>query len=44
MQEQFKDRPESLRVMKRFSEFMAGSGLKYTGSVLSVAVSVLTSF
>ncbi len=31
-------------VLRRFPEFMKGSGLKYLGSVFSVAVSVLTSF
>ena len=31
-------------VLRRFPEFMKGSGLKYLGSVFSVAMSVLTSF
>ncbi len=31
-------------VLRRFPKFMKGSGLKYLGSVFSVAVSVLTSF
>ena len=30
-------------VIRRFGEFMRGSGLKYLGSVVSVAISVLTS-
>ena len=34
----------SLRLMRRFLEFMRGSGLKYLGSIFCVAVSVAVSF
>ncbi len=36
--------PAERGVLRRFGEFMQGSGLKYLGSVFSVAVSVLASF
>ena len=36
--------PAERGVLQRFGEFMQGSGLKYLGSVFSVAVSVLASF
>ncbi len=35
---------QNYAVIRRFSEFMRGSGLKYLGSVLSVAVTVMTAF
>ena len=44
MQNRSKNMPENLFVMRRFSEFMSGSALKYAGSVFAVAVSVLTAF
>ena len=34
----------NLAIIRRFPEFMRGSGLKYLGSVLSVVITVLTSF
>ena len=36
--------PAERGVLRRFGEFMKGSGLKYLGSVFCVAVSVLTGF
>ena len=44
MKQPSKNLPENLFVLRRFSEFMSGSGLKYAGSVLAVAVGVLTAF
>ena len=44
MDNTFNHSPEGRSVIRRFPEFMKGSGLKYAGSVLSVAVSVLAGF
>ncbi len=44
MKQPSKNLPENLFVLRRFSEFMSGSGLKYAGSVLAVAIGVLTAF
>ena len=35
---------EGLAIIRRFPEFMAGSGFKYLGSILSIVVSVMVSF
>lgn len=42
----FKNRKksETLAVVRRFPEFMAGSGLKYLGGIVAVVVTVLTGF
>ena len=39
-----KGKARALAVIRRFPEFMKGSSLKYLGSVLSVAITVFTSF
>ncbi len=44
MRNQTTKSPAERGVLQRFPEFMKGSGMKYLGSVLSVAVSVLTGF
>lgn len=45
MQEnQTKRRGEGLALLRRFSEFMRGSGWKYAGSILAVLITVMVSF
>ncbi|MGN0802576.1 MAG: ABC transporter ATP-binding protein [Candidatus Faecivicinus sp.] len=45
MQEnQTKRRSEGLALLRRFSEFMLGSGWKYAGSILAVLITVAVSF
>ena len=39
-----KQRGGTLRLVRRFGEFMTGSGWKYFGCVLTVGVTVLVSF
>ena len=42
--ENTKNKNKNMDALRRFPQFMQGSGLKYLGSVISVAVAVLTSF
>ncbi|MDO4865563.1 MAG: ABC transporter ATP-binding protein [Clostridia bacterium] len=44
MKQPEKNTSETMFLLRRFREFMAGSGARYLGSILSVAVTVLTSF
>ena len=44
MKQPEKNTSETLFLLRRFREFMVGSGARYLGSILSVVVTVLTSF
>lgn len=44
MQIRAKGASENAILLRRFAPFMKGSGMKYAGSILSIVISVLTSF